>query len=169
GLARPALHLADRDVAVLHGERKGAGHERGAHARVLALGNAAEEDEPLAATAERAVKRPHPYLAGTRRGRRLGSDLGLAGAQIPERTRVLGASPCRLPHPVDCSPPPLAPLRRERVSLSPQNLYILSIAREEIRPSCSTAPNARHRTWRSPLSACRSPDARRCSSPSWPP
>src|SRR5205807_7536123 len=81
----PLFNPADGGVAVFDRKRKIAGHERGTHAFVFALGHTSGKHEPLGTAADRAVKRPHAQFAGLRWWERFLSDFGLSRAAIPER------------------------------------------------------------------------------------
>ena len=79
------LDLPYRRVAVFHRKRKGAGHQRRAHALVFACRYSAGKDEPFGAPTDRPEQRTDLDLASLGRVNRLLAQLGSAGRHIPER------------------------------------------------------------------------------------
>ena len=84
-LVRPGFNHADGRVAVLHGKRERASHERRAHAPVFRSRHPAGEYQRFGAPAECAKRCPYANFPKARQGQRLAAKLGLAGRGIPER------------------------------------------------------------------------------------
>ena len=92
---RTVFDPADRGIAIFYRKRKLTGHERRAHTSILALRYATAKHERLCAAAERAKQRAHADVLRSEGSEVLLADLGLSGANVPERPSDLIGPSCR--------------------------------------------------------------------------